>query len=165
MARFVFEATADRLSPSAVEHYQHQQPKSSIHRSFASLVFATMLWTIGMVFTNFVDLSSAGIKRFVFAAGSLPCGVLAWNASQVSHVRVLYSPKAPEFIELRSDGSILCPAQIRYERIGALLAPREIPQSSLLLSRCCFRRELCRGAHRRCYDKSQDPSPTHDSSL
>src|SRR5215475_4608580 len=81
MARFVFEATADRLSPSAVEHYQHQQPKSSIHRSFGSLTFATMLWTIGMVFTNFVDLSSPGIKRFVFATGSLPCGVLAWNAS------------------------------------------------------------------------------------
>src|SRR5215470_2687559 len=70
-----------------------------------------------------------------------------------------------EHLQPRSDGSILCPAQIRYERIGALLAPRETPQSGLLLSPYCFRRELFRGANRRCYDKSQGPSPILDSSL
>ena|SRR5215467_3629120 len=165
MARFVFEATADRLSPSAVEHCQHQQPKSSIHRSFGSLAFATMLWTIGIVFTNFVDLSSAGIKQFVSAAGSLPCG--SWLGMPPKCRTFVFSilRKHPNSSNRGVMDPILCPAQIRYERIGALLAPRETPQPSLLLSPYCFRRELCRGAHRRCYDKSQGPSPILDSSL
>src|SRR5262244_1329320 len=123
-----------------------------------------MLWTISIVFTNFVALSLARTKRFVFAAGSLP--VASWLGMppkcRTFVFRILR--KHPDSSNRGVTDPILCPAQIRYERIGALLAPRETPQSGLLLSPYCFRRELCRRANRRCYDKSQGPSPILDSS-